>query len=237
MEKSNKSNSENLHANHRERVRGLFLENGFNGFSEHNILEMILFYAIPQKDTNVTAHRLINEFGSLKGVLDAPVELLSDVSGVGKYTAVYLSMIGQTVKHYLYSESDVALSCTDSEKISEYIKTRFISETQEGAYVLSFSADGSFINCNKISVGSVSFVSMDKRAIIQAVIKNNAVLVILAHNHPGGVAAPSAEDVKATAEIAKLLSSVGVRLYDHIIVAGTESFSMANNAKFGSLFI
>ncbi len=237
MGNTNKSTPENLHANHRERVRGLFLENGFNGFSEHNILEMILFYAIPQKDTNVTAHRLINEFGSLKGVLDAPVELLSNVSGVGKYTAVYLSMIGRTVKHYLHSENSVSLSCTDCEKISEYIKTRFISETAECAYILSFSADGSFINCNRISQGSVSFVSMDKREVIEAVIKNNAVLVILAHNHPGGVAAPSAEDVKSTAEIAKLLSAVGVRLYDHIIVAGSETFSMANNAKFGSLFI
>lgn len=237
MEKSNKPSADNIHANHRERVRELFLENGFNGFSDHNILEMLLFYSIPKKDTNVTAHRLINEFGSLKGVLDAPVELLSQVSGVGKYTATYLSMIGWTSKRYFHRGNEVSLSCDDREEVSEYIKMRFTSETEECTFVLSFSADGSFLNCNKTSVGGVTFVNMDKRAVIEAVIKNNAVFIILAHNHPGGVAAPSSDDVKATAELSRLLSAVGVRLYDHIIVAGDEAFVMSQNAKFASLFL
>ena len=224
------------HAHHRERMRNLFLTSGMDGFSDHNVLELLLFYSIPQKDTNVTAHNLINEFGSLKGVLDAPVELLTKVKGVGMYTATFLSMISQLTKRYYYEDARTKINCVDKQGVLEYIKTCFIGEAEECLYILVFSADGNFINKSKITVGNVSSVNIDKRAVVQTVIKNNAVIAVLAHNHPGGVAAPSADDIVATKDLARLLSEVGVTLSDHVIVAKNEAFSMAQNPKFGTLF-
>lgn len=227
---------EHQHAHHRERMRNLFLTSGMDGFSDHNVLELLLFYSIPQKDTNVTAHNLINEFGSLKGVLDAPVELLTKVKGVGMYTATFLSMISQITKRYYHEDTQTKINCADRESVLEYIKTCFIGEAEECLYIICFSADGNFINKNKISGGNVSSVNIDKRAVVQTVIKNNAVIAVLAHNHPGGVAAPSAEDIVATKDLVRLLSEVGVALSDHVIVARNEAFSMAQNPKFGTLF-
>ena len=213
------------------------MKSGLDGFSDHNVLEFLLFYAIPKKDTNVTAHNLIDEFGSLKGVLDAPVEMLSQVKGIGEYTATYLSMISQVTKRYFFEQIESAFMCNDTKAVAEYARTCFVGESNENVLIIMFGADGRFINSVKIKGGEVSSVNIDKRALLQAIIRNNAAFAVMAHNHPGGVAAPSASDVTATKDASILLSEIGVRLYDHIIIAGNDYFSLKRNAKFASLFL
>lgn len=225
------------HEKHRERMRSLFLESGLDGFPDHNVLELLLFYTIPKGDTNVTAHNLIDAFGSLQGVLDAPVEELVKVKGVGQYTATFLSILPQLARKYSSNKSMQELTYTDTDGLFSYLRSRFIGETTECAYLLTFGADGQKNNCTKISLGSATRMQLDRRSLLEAAFRNNAVYAVLAHNHPGGIAAPSSEDVSSTREIANLFSDVNIRLADHIIVAGEECFSMAHNSRYRTFFI
>ena len=225
------------HANHRDRVRNLFLQSGLDGFSDHNILELLLFYSIPQGDTNVTAHNLIDRFGSLANVLDAPVEELVKVNGVGYYSAVFLKILPQIARRYLCGKTTDSFSFSESDALRDYVCTRFVGEKNECVFLLSFDAAGQFVRCDRMSVGSVTQLQVDKRQLMEAALRTGAVYTALAHNHPGGVAAPSASDVQATQEIAALFSGVGIRLIDHLITAGTECFSMAGQPRFRPLFV
>ena len=225
------------HANHRDRVRSLFLQSGLDGFSDHNVLELLLFYTIPQADTNVTAHALIDRFGSLSGVLDAPVEELVKVPGVGQYSAVFLKILPQLARRYSCEKAPDAFSFVERDLLREYTRSRFIGEKSECVLLLSFDASGKFTHCDRLSVGSTTQLQVDKRQLMETALRTSAVFTALAHNHPGGVAAPSASDVQATQEVAALFSGVGIRLVDHLIAAGTECFSMAEQPRFQPLFI
>lgn len=228
------------HAMHRERVRNLFLKSGLEGFSDHNVLELLLFYAIPQRDTNLTAHRLIDRFGTLRNVLDAPVEELCKVQGMGLYSATFLSILPQLFRRYNEDGRQIALQLSDenaAQAIRQYLCARYIGEAQESVYLLSFGADGRMIACTNLARGSSLSVAISERLVLETVIRLNAASVVLAHNHPGGVAAPSKDDVDVTRQVADALNRIDVRLIDHLIVAGGEAFSMASNIKFRSLFL
>lgn len=225
------------HEKHRERMRSLFLQSGLDGFSDHNVLELLLFYTIPKRDTNITAHALIDTFGSLQGVLDAPVEELVKVKGVGMYTATFLSLMPQLAKKYSAGKLPDSIFLSEPEAVRSYVRSLFIGETAECAYLLSFGANGQRLGCTKVSLGTATQLQLDRRSLLEAAFRTNAVQVVLTHNHPEGVAVPSSEDVRCTREIANLFAGVDIRLADHIIVAGEDCFSMASHARFKALFI
>ena len=225
------------HGKHRERVRNLFLQSGLDGFSEHNVLELLLFYTIPQGDTNMTAHNLIDAFGSLQGVLDAPVEELKKVKGVGEYTAVFLSILPQLARRYFAGKAPDRVSMTDRESLTQYVKTLFIGMKTEMVFLLSFDVSGQLNHTVRLSEGGVKQVRMDNRRIMEAALRSDAVYAVLTHNHPGGVAAPSAEDASTTRTVANLLASVGIHLENHLIVAGEDCFSMADSPRHATLFV
>ncbi len=225
------------HGKHRERVRNLFLQSGLDGFSEHNVLELLLFYTIPQGDTNVTAHNLIDAFGSLQGVLDAPVEELRKVKGVGEYTAVFLSILPQLARRYFKSKSSDRIGMSEREALTQYVRTLFIGMKTEHIFLLSFDGSGQLNNTVKLSEGGVKQIRMDNRRVMEAALRSDASYVVLAHNHPGGVAAPSAADVSATRTAANLLASVDIHLENHLIVAGDDCFSMADSPRYATLFV
>jgi len=227
---------ENVHLGHRERVKKSFLESGFNGFSDINKLEMLLFYSIPRKDTNEIAHNLINEFGSISAVFDAPTEMLLKVKGVTPNTALLISMTRELFNTYESNKLDNSKVVLDtSEKISEYCISRFIGKTDEHLYALMLDNNLSLINCALISKGTPNTSSVHIRKIVEQIVASNATSVILCHNHPNGVAAPSSDDLYTTKEVVNALKYLNVRLLDHIIVAGRESISLANNKKFNYL--
>ena len=228
---------ENIHSGHRERVRKSFLESGFNGFSDVNKLEMLLFYSIPRKDTNEIAHNLINEFGSISAVFDAPYEMLLKVKGVTEYTAALITMIRELFNVYESNKlenSKVILD--DIDKTLEYCVSRFIGKTDEHLYALLLDNNLSLINCALVSKGTPNTSSVHIRKIIEQVVASNATSVIICHNHPNGVAAPSSADLMITKEITDALKYMNVRLLDHVIVSGREAISLARNKKFNYLF-
>ncbi|MBR4728267.1 MAG: DNA repair protein RadC [Clostridia bacterium] len=228
----------NPHADHRQRMRSLVRARGFDGMAEHNVLEFLLFYAIPRKDTNELAHRLIEQFGSLSKVLEASPERLMRVEGVGESTALLLSAVfalhcrlsrGDDDREKVYLET--------AEDMIRFLRARFQGVRKETAFLLCLDAGGKLISCRKLGEGSAESVIVDKRAVMETALHCNASLVVLAHNHPNGMAAPSREDLILTEACASMLRTVGIRMADHIIEGGGEYLSLASVSKFHRFFL
>ncbi len=228
--------AENLHENHRDRVRKGFLANGFDiDTPPHKILEMLLFYSIPRKDTNEIAHRLLNEFGSLSAVLEAPPSALMKIEGVGERTVALLKLIMPIARRYLVEKTDIK-EMGSMNDICDYISARHFGYDREVFCVTSLNNAGKILAFDKICEGDIAVVGVPLRDVIETILKRKATAAIISHNHPSGSAVPSIEDVEATKLVARALSTIGVRLLDHIIVVPDDYVSMVQSKQFFSIF-
>lgn len=222
-----------IHDGHRERMRKRFLENSeenrLKGFADHEALELLLYYAIPRGDVNPLAHALMDRFGSLSGVLSAPLELLAQVEGVGDRTAMLLRLVPQIAQKARLAELGRERALNTREKIEDYLQELFSRERNEAVYEICLDGKGKLLACRRLGEGSVSAVNLDVRAVIQNAILFSASSVILAHNHPSGVALPSPEDYAATRRAEAALAAIDVRLEDHIVVADGDYVSFAES--------
>ncbi len=223
-----------LHKGHRERVRRKFIKSGFEGFEEHEILEMLLFYSVPRVDTNVIAHRLIDKYHSLSAVCDADIEDLTETDGVSESSAVLLKMVPKLAKAYMNSAGRNI--CLNSYKaVCEYFKSQFIGETDEKIRTACVDDKLRLISSAVVAEGSPGGVAVNIRRIVEFTYKCRCDNIILAHNHPNGDIIPSNEDIRATADIYNTLKSVGINLLDHIIVAGNQAVSLKESGAFSLL--
>ena len=227
---------ENVHKNHRSRVRATIRKTGVGSIPDINLLEYLLFYSIPRKDTNEIAHKLLETFGSLNGVLNASYDQLLEVEGMGENSALLISLIPGICRRYVESGEGKKINLSEPEDVVNYIKTKYYGEKKEIFYMICLDALGNLINCCKLGEGNSETVLLDKRFVLETAFRNKADTVIFAHNHPKGVAAPSKADVDTTSEFVSIFRKVGVRLADHIIVAGNDTFSLATTGKYTVLF-
>lgn len=218
-----------VHDGHRDRMRRRFLANGLNGFADHEALELLLYYAIPRGDVNPLAHALMDRFGSLSGVLAAPAELLTQVEGVGERTALLLRLVPQIAQTARLADMEREVVLNTREKIGDYLLELFSRERNEAVYQVCLDGKGKLLACRRLGEGSASAVNLDVRKIVQNAIVFCACSVILAHNHPSGVALPSQEDHAATRRVKEALASIDVKLEDHIIVADHDFLSFAQS--------
>lgn len=219
-----------VHDKHRERVRKRFRENGLNGFADHEALELLLYYAIPRRDTNPIAHALLNRFGSLAGVFSAPVEALRQVEGVGDSAAVLLRLVPLIAQRARLAEAEVILNSRGS--IGDYLLELFSQERNEAVYQLCLDRKGKLLSCKRLGEGSACAVNLDIRKLVENALLSSASSVILAHNHPSGVALPSTADQAATDRAKTALEAIGVALADHIIVADNDFVSFSESGYF-----
>ena len=218
-----------IHKDHRQRVRERYLKEGLDGFSEVQVLELLLFYVIPRQDTNPIAHRLIDRFGSLHQVLEAPVEELEKVEGIGPNAALLLSLITAVARVYAVNRTEKQKILRTIEDCGEYLKSFFIGRRSEMVYLLCLDAKCKVLGCREIGEGSVNSANVPIRRIVETALGLNATSVVLAHNHPSGIALPSGEDVLTTHRVAAALSTVDIVLVDHIIVADDDYVSMVQS--------
>lgn len=218
-----------VHDGHRERVRKRFSENGLSGFADHEALELLLYYAIPRGDVNPLAHALMERFGSLSGVLSAPAELLVQVEGVGERTAMLLRLVPQIAQKARLADLERELALNTRERVGAYLLELFSRERNEAVYQICLDGKGKLLACRRLGEGSASAVNLDVRKIVQNAIVFSACSVILAHNHPSGVALPSQADHAATLRVKAALESVDVKLEDHIIVADGDFISFSES--------
>ncbi|MBR2661167.1 MAG: DNA repair protein RadC [Clostridiales bacterium] len=219
--------AESMHAGHREKMRNRFIrEKGFENFEDHQILELLLFYANTRSDTNPLAHELLNTFGSLKGVLEARPEQLMTVKGIGEQQAVLLSMVVPLTRVWHRCAMGDPEKIGNSREAENYCLSILAGERTERFYVISLNAKCHVLGRRKISEGSLSEVSAYPRMVMETALNYNAHSVLLCHNHPGGTCAPSPEDISSTIQLQRLLNGVGILVLDHIIVAGDRTYSM-----------
>ena len=218
-----------IHKGHRERLKQRFLEDGLDNFPDIQVLELLLFYAIPQRDTNPIAHALLNHFGSLSGVLDADVAELKKVPGISDHSATLLALVTELCRYYQVDSAQRVEILTTLDACGAYLVPRFFGRTRETVFLLCLDAKCKVLCCKEVGEGSVNSASISVRKIVETALAANATTVILAHNHPSGVAVPSGEDAQTTRRIAAALSAVEVHLADHIIVADGDYVSMVQS--------
>ena len=228
----------NVHEGHRQRLKQRFLEEGLDNFQPHNVLELLLFYGIPLKDTNEEAHALIKKFGSLYSVFDASVEDLCSVKGIGENSAILIKLIPELFRKYeidkVNNEIEPLSTC---EHVAHFASKYFKGLTNECLYLLCLDSNMKLICFEQISSGTVNSAPLNNRKIAEVACTHNAAHYILVHNHPSGVVAPSKNDVTATVEIIDLFKTLGFKLSDHIIIGnGDDFFSFKRSDKWKRLF-
>lgn len=215
-----------VHDGHRERLKSRFLEHGIDSFNDLNALELLLFYAIPRRDTNEIAHALLDRFGGLSGVFEASVPELTDVPGVGENAALLIKLVPQMMKKYELSKVGDMRTFRSSAQVAQFLIPRFLAEREELVLVLCLDSRSSMLCCQVLNRGVVNAVDISTRRLVELALKYKASGVVLAHNHPDGVAMPSREDEAFTEKAMEALRLMGIRMMDHIIVAGKNYFSM-----------
>lgn len=229
------SGNGSVHNGHRNRMKEKFLREGADAFREHEILELLLYYAVPRRDTNPLAHRLLERFGSLSAVMDAPADVLREF-GLSANMTVLLKLIPEISRVYMDSRR-AGKELVTEENIREKILSKFVGRQKEIVVLMLLNGRGQELFCDVVSRGSVNASEIYVRKLIELAVKYNASLAVLAHNHPSGLALPSGKDIAATKKIKAALKLIGVRLTDHIIVTDNDCVSMAQIDDYFDLFI
>ncbi|MBR5303105.1 MAG: DNA repair protein RadC [Clostridia bacterium] len=215
-----------IHAGHRARIRERMRAAGLNAFSDHEVLELLLTYAIPRADVNPLAHELLAAFGSLSGVLDAHESELLRVKGMGQNAALLLTMMPQLLSRYQISalgERPVILSLADAKA---YCSPLFIGAIEEHIYMICLDQAGHVLHRTLLYTGTVDQVALPPRTVVETALRHHAHAVILAHNHPSGMPQPSQADLDVTCRIGTALYMIGIKLVDHLVFAGGGAFSI-----------
>ena len=218
-----------VHDGHRERLRARFAEHGLDSFNELNALELLLCYAIPRRDTNEIAHRLLDAFGSLSGVFQASMQELTSIPGIGENAATLILMVPQIVKKAHVSKAKETKIIRNSTDAGNYLLPYFLDEPDEIVMMLCLDNKRAVICCREMGRGVVNCVDANIRRMVETALKVKTTTVIVAHNHPNGVALPSREDDNFTRTLYRSLGLLGITLEDHIIVANDEFVSLADS--------
>lgn len=220
----------NVHQGHRQRVKTRFLTEGLDGFEDHQVLEMLLFFSIPMKDTNELAHKMLNEFGSLAGLFEADPKDICKRCGVSENTAVLVSLIPSLSRRYFNRRWGDKPVLNSSSKAGEYAVSLFAGRTYEVFFVICLDSQNKVNYAALVHEGTINESPVYPRLIVETVLRHQANSVILAHNHPGGSLQPSHEDMAITKKIASALEPISVQVMDHIIVAGDKYMSFKERA-------
>jgi DNA repair protein RadC len=217
-----------MHKGHRERVKERFLNEGLDHFSQHQVLELLLYYTIPRRDTNPLAHNLVKQYGSLVGVLEAGYEDLVKEGGVSRNTAIFLSLIPHLCRRYINDKQGDKPQLNSSAKAGEYARSLFYGRQYEAFYAICLDSQNKVNHAALVHEGTIDSAPIYPRLIVEAALRHKAAAMILAHNHPGGSLKPSAADLDATRKICNACDAISIRVVDHIIVAGENYFSFAD---------
>ena len=220
---------ENIHKDHRKRLRKQFMEHGLDGLSDVNALELLLFYSIPRRDTNPIAHRLLDTFGSLSGVLDATQADLIHHGKLSENSAALLKLVTALCRRQEIDRANSIEIVDTTEKCGDILVPLFQGKTEEQVYALALDGKCKRLGVKLLFSGSFNAVSMSNRAVAEFALLLGASSVVLAHNHPSGYAVPSKADIQTTESLYYALSAVNITLTDHLVVADGDYVSMAQS--------
>lgn len=226
-----------MHEGHRERVRQKYKLNGLDGFADHEVLELLLFYANKRGDTNATAHKLLDYFGSLSAVFEAPYDELIKVDGVGDIAATLITTVPQLFRRYTQDKAGKIRTLSGTKDTFDYLIPKFFGLRNERVGVLSLDSQSRINNFSFVSEGTVGMAQLEVRKVVETALRDNAHSIIIAHNHPSGIAAPSRSDIETTQSVIKAFEPIGIHVCDHIILSDSQTFSMLSHEKLAHMFI
>lgn len=214
---------------HRQRVKNRFRSEGLDNFDEVHVLELLLFYAVPRIDTKPLARSLLDRFGSLALVLEATEEELMTVPGIGENIATFLPLITAAGRYYRRQKADRQVILDSLEKYGDYLLNMFYGKRNEAVYLLCLDSKFKVLCCREVGEGDANCVNVPIRKAVEIALSTNATMVIMAHNHPSGIALPSREDIDTTERLAKALGAMDIILADHVVVADDDYISMVQS--------
>ncbi len=217
-----------MHENHRDRMRKRFLRDGLDHFEKHEVIEMLLFGLIPRRNTNDIAHRLIDRFGSIAGIIDAPYSEIIKVKGIGEKGAISLKFFSEFIRIYLLDQADPGDKILTREDIGKIFINKFFNMTDECLAVMLLDKYQKMKSCDIIRKGNFNSIDINAKEIFNYATKHNSNSVIIAHNHPGGLALPSANDIKSTFKLRQVLRAMSIELVDHYVISSDDWVSFVD---------
>ena len=197
---------------------------------DHEVLELLLTFCIPRKDTKPIAWALIKRFGSLSGVLDATPKELAQVQGIGEQSAVFLNLIRATMRKYFLEQVKERKEIKNPESVVDFCQASLQGEANEVFEVIYLTTRNTVIGVERIAIGTIDRASISPRKIIENAFNRRAAALIFVHNHPSGEPSPSQEDISLTENLSRIAAPLGIIVLDHIIVGKGKFFSIkANN--------
>ncbi|MBR3778355.1 MAG: RadC family protein [Clostridia bacterium] len=216
------------HEGHRQRMKERFLSNGLEGFSDHEVLELLLFFAIPYRDTNPLAHALVNRYGSWTQAVNADYRDLLTVPGVTPHVASLLTVVGQAaIRYYRDIATSEVVQLFDTERMIEYLIPWFLGEKDESVVLVCLDNKRKVLNTTRIFEGSVNSAQFNVRLAVQQALRDNATQIVLAHNHPNGFCFPSEADIATTKYLVEVLGPLDIRIIDHLIISEGDCLCMS----------
>lgn len=216
---------ESLHNGHRQRLKKRFLHEGLQNFEDHEILQLILFYAIPMKDTNELAYLLLDKYGSLSKVVEADPKDLVKIDGISEHSAILLNILPQFYIRYKTDRGKEKICLDTSKKSGEFIGNLYYGISYEVVYILCLDVQHNLIHYEILHEGTIDEALIYPRLVVESALRHKAHSIILSHNHPGGTFDISEADIAATNKISSALRTIDIDVMDHIIITGDKYIS------------
>lgn len=217
------------HSGHRQRIRARFFQNGIEAFHDYEVLELLLTLATPRKDMKPQAKELIKRFGSLAGVLEAPISVLLDVKGLGQASVFALKLPHAVGRRFLFEQTEGKDYLRSSKTVKDYLTHNLRERKREVFMVIFLDGQNQIIKMEELFTGSLTTSAIYPREVVQKVLDHDAASVILVHNHPSGSLTPSGSDRAVTKKLQVALAAIDVEILDHLIVGGNDFFSFADH--------
>ncbi|NLX64936.1 MAG: DNA repair protein RadC [Clostridiaceae bacterium] len=227
----------NIHKGHRNRMKKRYLDEGLDSFSDHEIIELLLFYSIPQHDTNALAHRMIKEFGTLHDLLEADPRDIERRCKVSLNTAILISLVAPLSRRYLRQKWGERPIVNSSTVAGNYAVSLFAGRIYECFYVICLNSQNRVNYAALVHEGTINEAPVYPRLVVETALRHKANSIILAHNHPGGSLKASNADIDVTRKICQAMKPISINVVDHIIVAGDRYLSFAEQGLLDSLII
>ena len=215
-------------AGHRQRLRDRFLERGLEGFSDAEILELLLSFGTPRSDCKEPAKAALKQFGSLAAVLEEPLAGLQEIKGIGPKNGFAIHFIHAVARRYLKVRLQGKRYLHSSTDVLDYLLHALRGLKKEVLTVIYLDSSHAILGTETVAEGTINVNTVYPRELVKKALQQNAAAMIIAHNHPSGSLDPSAQDMQLTRTLSLLGSMMQIQLLDHIII-GDGSFSFADN--------
>ena len=215
-----------IHEGHRGRLMNTVFEIGLDNLSDIQVVEFMLFYIFPRSDVNPLAHRLIDKFGNLSNIIDANVNDLKTVDGIGDRAAKAIICLGRLFDKVSDYRAQRNVQLVDRNAIADYFEELMRFQSSERLYLVAVDHSCRVVNKYMVAKGSVKNVAINPTEIANFILSTKAAGIIIAHNHPSGRCKPSQADISATDKIVPLIENLGTAYLEHIIVGDDGVYAM-----------